>query len=305
MCGVVAREGVLDPKLRASIGAMTATLRHRGPDGQSVFTHDAAALGHRRLAIIDRAGGTQPMTNEDESCWIVFNGEIYNHRALRRRLLDRGHTFRTTSDTESILHAYEEFGTDCVRMLEGMFAFAVYDTRRRELLMARDRLGKKPLYYAELGGALHFASEIKAIRTSPVWDPTINLPQLEQYLSLGYFVAPTIVEHVGANDEITRSELFGPITCLYRVKDFEEAVTLANDSPFGLGGSVYSSDIERAKRVASRIETGMVFINYPDVSWPDLPFGGIKRSGYGKELSNLGIEEFVNKKLVLVPNIPA
>jgi len=193
MCGVVAREGVLDPKLRASIGAMTATLRHRGPDGQSVFTHDAAALGHRRLAIIDRAGGTQPMTNEDESCWIVFNGEIYNHRALRRRLLDRGHTFRTTSDTESILHAYEEFGTDCVRMLEGMFAFAVYDTRRRELLMARDRLGKKPLYYAELGGALHFASEIKAIRTSPVWDPTINLPQLEQYLSLGYFVAPDTV----------------------------------------------------------------------------------------------------------------
>ena len=193
MCGVVAREGVLDPKLRASIGAMTATLRHRGPDGQSVFTHDAVALGHRRLAIIDRAGGTQPMTNEDESCWIVFNGEIYNHRALRRRLVERGHTFRTTSDTEAILHAYEEFGTDCVRMLEGMFAFAVYDTRRRELLMARDRLGKKPLYYAELGGALHFASEIKAIRTSPVWDPTINLPQLEQYLSLGYFVAPDTV----------------------------------------------------------------------------------------------------------------
>jgi succinate-semialdehyde dehydrogenase/glutarate-semialdehyde dehydrogenase len=88
-------------------------------------------------------------------------------------------------------------------------------------------------------------------------------------------------------------------------KDEAEAIAIANDSPFGLGGSVYSTDIERAKRVASRIETGMVFINYPDVSWPDLPFGGIKRSGYGKELSNLGFEEFVNKKLVLVPNIPA
>jgi len=190
ICGVVARDGVLDPEVRASIGTMTATLQHRGPDGQGMFTHDTAALGHRRLAIIDRAGGTQPMTNEDESCWIVFNGEVYNHRALRARLVARGHVFRTTSDTEAILHAYEEYGADCVPMLEGMFAFAIYDTRRRELLLARDRLGKKPLYYAELRGALHFASEIKAIRSSPAWDGDIDLPQLEQYLSLGYYVAP-------------------------------------------------------------------------------------------------------------------
>jgi asparagine synthase (glutamine-hydrolysing) len=169
---------------------MTATLHHRGPDGQGVFTGDTAVLGHRRLAIIDRFGGGQPMANEDQSCWVVFNGEIYNHRPLRERLIQRGHVFRTTSDTETILHAYEEFGTDCVRQLEGMFAFAVYDTKRRELLMARDRLGKKPLYYAELGGALHFASEIKALRASPAWDPTLDCSQLEGYLSLGYFIAP-------------------------------------------------------------------------------------------------------------------
>ena len=110
-----------------------------------------AALGHRRLAIIDRAGGAQPMSNEDGSCWIVFNGEIYNHHALRERLEQRGHVFRTTSDTESDLHAYEEFGTACVDRLEGMFAFAVYDSRRQEVFIARDRLGKKPLFYATFG----------------------------------------------------------------------------------------------------------------------------------------------------------
>ena len=193
LCGIVALEGPLDGRLRGAIGPMTATLHHRGPDGQGVFAGDAAVLGHRRLAIIDREGGAQPMTNEDGSCWVVFNGEIYNHRALRERLTSRGHVFRTTSDTEAILHAYEEFGTSCVAMFEGMFAFAVYDTRRRELLIARDRLGKKPLFYAELDGALHFASEIKALRASPAWDPTLDLSGLEGYLSLGYFLAPDTV----------------------------------------------------------------------------------------------------------------
>ena len=172
---------------------MAATLHHRGPDGQGIFSDAAAAFGHRRLAIIDRAGGHQPMFNEDGSCWVVFNGEIYNHRVLRKRLIDLGHSFRTTSDTETILHAYEEFGVDCVPMFEGMFAFAVYDSQRRELLLARDRLGKKPLFYAELGGALHFASEIKAMRASPAWDSSLDLSELEGYLSLGYFIAPGTV----------------------------------------------------------------------------------------------------------------
>ena len=197
ICGIVALDGPLAPELRASIGGMTSTLHHRGPDGHGLFTDDVAALGHRRLAIIDREGGAQPMSNQDGSCVVVFNGEIYNHRVLRRRLTALGHTFRTSSDTEAILHAYEEFGADCVPMLEGMFAFAVYDARRREVLLARDRLGKKPLMYAELGGALHFASEIKALRASAAWDPALDLSQLEGYLSLGYFVAPgTAYRHV-------------------------------------------------------------------------------------------------------------
>lgn len=122
---------------------------------------------------------------------------------------------------------------------------------------------------------------------------------------VGAFLEPTILTNIAADNPAYKQEFFGPVALILPAKDENEAIAIANDSPFGLGGSVYTVDIERGKRVASRMETGMVFINYPDVSWPDLPFGGIKRSGYGKELSSLGIEEFVNRKLVLVPNVTA
>jgi succinate-semialdehyde dehydrogenase / glutarate-semialdehyde dehydrogenase len=120
----------------------------------------------------------------------------------------------------------------------------------------------------------------------------------------GAFLEPTILTDITADNPAYKQEFFGPAALVFSAKDEADAIRIANDTPFGLGGSIYSTNIDRAKRVASRVETGMVFINYPDVSWPDLPFGGIKRSGYGKELSNLGFEEFVNKKLVLVPKIP-
>jgi succinate-semialdehyde dehydrogenase / glutarate-semialdehyde dehydrogenase len=123
--------------------------------------------------------------------------------------------------------------------------------------------------------------------------------------SVGSFLEPTILTDVTSDNPAYRQEFFGPVALIFPAADEDDAIAIANDSPFGLGGSVYTADIERGKRVASRVETGMMFINYPDVSWPDLPFGGVKRSGYGKELSNLGLEEFVNKKLVLVPTIPA
>jgi asparagine synthase (glutamine-hydrolysing) len=200
MCGIsgtIAIEGTLDPRLRVAIAPMIQALAHRGPDGVRTHCESAMAFGHARLAIIDRAGGWQPMANDAGTQWIVFNGEIYNHRALRRRLEARGYRFRTVSDTEVILHAYDAFGDDCVRELEGMFAFAIYDTAARRALLARDRLGKKPLFYAMLGGALHFASEIKALRRSPAWDSALDLSALEGYLSLGYFLAPdTIYRHV-------------------------------------------------------------------------------------------------------------
>ena len=176
---------------------MTDALEHRGPDGRGVFADSRVALGHRRLAIIDRAGGAQPMANEDQTCWVTFNGEIYNHAEIRERLIARGHRFRTRSDTETIVHAYEEFGPACVEQFEGMFAFAVYNQRTRDVFIARDRLGKKPLFYARLGDTVHFASEIKAFFHSPVWNGEIDLDQLEGYLSLGYFLAPhTVYRHV-------------------------------------------------------------------------------------------------------------
>jgi asparagine synthase (glutamine-hydrolysing) len=193
ICGVfsIPTGGDLSPEARLSVAAMTAALAHRGPDGDGFYDNAHVALGHRRLAIIDRAGGHQPMPNEDRSCWIIFNGEVYNHRQLRPLLESRGHLFRTTCDTETILHAYEEFGAECVKKLEGMFAFAIYDGRRRELFAARDRLGKKPFFYTMRDGRFHFASELPALRHSPGWTGDLDLAALEGYLSLGYFLAPS------------------------------------------------------------------------------------------------------------------
>jgi asparagine synthase (glutamine-hydrolysing) len=169
---------------------MTESLHHRGPDDAGFHRSARGVLGHRRLSIIDRAGGHQPIPNEDETRWIVFNGEVYNHRAVRRELEPRGHRFRTTSDSEAILHAYEEWGPACVERLEGMFAFAILDTTSGTLFLARDRLGKKPMFTMVRGGALHFASEIKALRASPAWDGELLESSLETYLSLGYVPAP-------------------------------------------------------------------------------------------------------------------
>lgn len=200
MCGIsglVSFDGDLSPEVAAAIRPMTDQLHHRGPDGGGYFHQPWVALGHRRLAIIDRAGGDQPLANEDRTVWIVFNGEIYNHRDVRRELIARGHLFRTQSDTEAIVHAYEEYGDACVDHLDGMFAFAIADLRRRRVLLARDRLGKKPLFHATFDGVLHFASEIKSIKASPLWNGERDLDSLEGYLSLGYFIAPaTAYRHV-------------------------------------------------------------------------------------------------------------
>ena len=193
IAGVFSLSHPITLELRAAVRAMTTAMAHRGPDGDGFHDEPAVVLGHRRLAIIDRAGGHQPMSNEDGTCWIVFNGEIYNHRAIRPLLESKGHRFRTASDTEVILHAYEEFGAGCVDRLEGMFAFAIYDGRRRELFAARDRLGKKPFFYTVIDGVFHFASELPAFGHSPLWNPAVDLSALEGYLSLGYFIAPATV----------------------------------------------------------------------------------------------------------------
>jgi asparagine synthase (glutamine-hydrolysing) len=187
MCGIC---GIAIPKqLNRHVGesrlvAMRDTLAHRGPDDAGLYLDAGVGLGHRRLSIVDLGGGRQPMANEDGSVWIAFNGEIYNHRDLRPELEDRGHQYRTASDTETIIHLYEELGARAVERLSGMFAFAVWDSARRELLLARDRLGIKPLYYAVGGdGVLYFASEIKALIEAGAVAPEINYSALPDYLA--------------------------------------------------------------------------------------------------------------------------
>jgi asparagine synthase (glutamine-hydrolysing) len=185
MCGIVGIVN-LDPRGtvdRARLERMCDVLRHRGPDGEGIWIEGPIGLGHRRLAIVDIAGGQQPMANEDESCWIVFNGEIYNHPTLRPQLEARGHKYRTRSDTETILHLYEDEGERCVERLQGMFAFALWDRTRKRLLLARDRLGIKPLYYACTDTELLFASEIKGILAAGTNRPTFNEAILPEFLA--------------------------------------------------------------------------------------------------------------------------
>ena len=163
MCGIA---GIIDPAAtpeRRLIERMCRVMSHRGPDGDGYYVEGPAALGHRRLSIIDLEGGAQPISNEDGTLWLTFNGEIYNFMGLRDDLVARGHVFRTRSDSETIVHAFEEYGEDCLERLRGMFAFAIWDSVKKELFMARDRLGKKPLYYYADRGRLLFASELKAI----------------------------------------------------------------------------------------------------------------------------------------------
>src|SRR5881396_3626822 len=192
MCGIVGivnlnpRETVDEARLKR----MRDVLRHRGPDGEGLWIDGPVGLGHRRLAIVDVATGQQPMANEDSSCWITFNGEIYTHASLRPELVARGHRYRTQSDTETILHLYEEEGERCVERLQGMFAFAIWDSARGRLLLARDRLGIKPLYYACTDEELLFASEIKAILAAAAVRPALNQAVIPEFLAAGFTAGP-------------------------------------------------------------------------------------------------------------------
>ena len=169
---------------------MTSTMKHRGPDGSGIFIERNVGLGHRRLSIIDLDTGQQPMSNAANNVVIVFNGEIYNFPELKERLKALGHTFRTRSDTEVIIHAYEEWGQRCVDELRGMFAFAIFDLRTRDVFLARDRLGIKPLYYYYNDQFFVFASEIKAILKSGLVKAEVNKEVIDHYINLGYVPAP-------------------------------------------------------------------------------------------------------------------
>jgi asparagine synthase (glutamine-hydrolysing) len=206
MCGITGAIWT-DPELAidaALLSKMTDALRHRGPDGEGEYCHDfqirppyeplpGVALGHRRLAIIDLATGHQPMTNEDGSVQIVFNGEIYNYDYLRRRLEGSGHKFHTDSDTETIIHLYEDEGPNCFAHLNGMFAVALWDARRRRLVLGRDRLGKKPLVYRHDPGRLLFASELKSLLVVPGLPRDIDPAAIDEYLTYQYIPHPNTI----------------------------------------------------------------------------------------------------------------
>ena len=201
MCGIA---GLISLDGRAlpgpqTLDAMCRTIVHRGPDDQGTFHTDWAAIGMRRLSIIDVAGGHQPVTSAGGRTQLVFNGEIYNFRELRQTLEARGYVFQSHSDSECIAHAYAEYGTDCFAMLRGMFAIAIVDQDRRRLVLARDRIGKKPLYLGELSpGVLGFGSELKTLLAVPGWQPRISMDAVQDFFSLGYIPAPdTIFEGIG------------------------------------------------------------------------------------------------------------
>jgi asparagine synthase (glutamine-hydrolysing) len=192
MCGIVAVVQ-FDPNSRVSeplLCRMTDALSHRGPDGAGYWIDGPVGLGHRRLAIIDLSTGDQPMSNEDGTVWIVFNGEIYNYPDLRAELEKHGHTFTTRSDTEVIIHAYEEWGPQSCARLRGMFAYALWDGNRRRLVLARDRLGQKPLVYTRTAGAFLFASEIRALLQHPDVSRQVNLEAVYAYLVRLYVPTP-------------------------------------------------------------------------------------------------------------------
>lgn len=190
MCGIAGAlkfgrgaDAEADPRV---VRHMCDVIAHRGPDDDGIFVQGRVGIGMRRLSIVDLSTGHQPISNEDKSIWIVFNGEIYNHATLREGLIARGHRFRTQSDTETIVHLYEEYGNDCVQHLRGMFAFAIWDANRKSLFIARDRLGIKPLYYRVSSREFIFGSEIKALLAYPGVRGTFNRKGLPEYLAYGY-----------------------------------------------------------------------------------------------------------------------
>ena len=186
ICGKYCSSGVEEAEVRR----MAKALAHRGPDDEGYYLKGPIGLGHRRLSIIDLNTGRQPLANEDGSIWIIFNGEIYNYRSLKRDLEEKGHRFQTQTDTEVIVHLYEDYGAGCLDHLRGMFAFALWDEKQRTLFLARDRIGQKPLFYAQEGDSFWFASELKGLLTAPEIKRELDLEALHHYLSLRFIPPP-------------------------------------------------------------------------------------------------------------------
>ncbi len=324
MCGIC---GVLDLHNGGfparEMEAMSATLQHRGPDDHGIFFSEPASFGFRRLSIIDLSGGKQPMCNENSSIWIVFNGEIYNHCELRPALERCGHRYASNSDTETILHLYEEYGTDCVHHLRGMFAFAIWDTTRKRLFCARDRLGIKPFYYTLKDERFIFASEIKTLLEADGVQSRLNRRALPEFFAFGYLASDEtlfegvrklmpghrlLIDLAGKDKRPQISQYWDLDTAQSAVArtesdyidEFRELFTqtvrshLMSDVPVGvfLSGGLDSSAIaaEMAALRKDRIETFSV--GYADDRYSELPYARIMAKHIGS----------VHNEVLLGPN---
>lgn len=302
MCGIA---GVMKfgREARAESGAvrqMCAAMTHRGPDDEGVYTDGPASIGMRRLSIIDVAGGHQPISNENGTVWIVFNGEIYNHAELRKRLEPLGHRYRTNSDTETIVHLYETYGRECVQHLRGMFAFAIWDREKGALFIARDRLGIKPLYYCLNSDSFVFGSEIKVILAHSGTRPDFRFPALPEYLAFGYLsgeetfyngirkLMPGHWIEVNQSGEVTTKQYWnldvsstGPARHeSYYVEAYremlEQAISshLMSDVPLGvfLSGGVDSSVVAALMTKIRKSPVETFSVGYTEAAYSELPY---------------------------------
>lgn len=321
MCGIT---GVMKFRQGARVEAATlrqmcAAMVHRGPDDEGVYTDGAVGIGMRRLSIVDLATGHQPLSNEDGTVWIVFNGEIYNHALLRPELEAKGHRYRTHSDTETIIHLYEEYGADCVRHLRGMFAFAIWDARRQKLVIARDRLGIKPLYYRVTPEEIVWGSEIKVVQAYPGSTAEFERTALPEYLAFGYLsgektfyrgirkLMPAHWMEVDASGEIQIQEYWDlPVTGTapesiesyirnYREK-LEYAVEshLMSDVPLGvfLSGGVDSSAVAALMTKIRKAPVETFSVGYAEDEYSELPYARI----VAKHLSSIHHEVLVSQQ---------
>ena len=313
----------------SDVRRMCQTIVHRGPDDEGIYAQGPVGLGMRRLSIIDLAGGRQPIHNEDQSVWVVFNGEIYNFPELRRELEARGHCFYTHTDTEVIVHLYEEMGSDCVKKLRGMFAIALYDENRQLLLLARDRLGKKPLHYAHVNGRLFFGSEIKTILAVAPELAEINPEGILQYFYFAYIPDPlTAFQRIhklppghlleySAGQVTTRQywdvPAFGTNTaseeeCLEELeRRLAEAVRirLISDVPLGalLSGGVDSSIVVALMARASGTRVKTFSIGFRDQNFNEGEYARMVAERFGTDHHDLVIQPNITEALDLISHM--